>query len=56
MSFGCGRGNPSSLSSMGVPGGAGARQCGYVGPLGQNAGKVGGSLPDRVDQLFFLLH
>ena len=37
---------------MGVPGGQETRPGGLVGTQGQNAGNVGGSPPDRVDQLF----
>ena len=40
-SFGRGRGSPSSLSGMDVPGGQGGRPGGLVGPPGQNAGNVG---------------
>ena len=37
---------------MGVPGAQGARAGGLVGPQGENAWEMGGSPPDRVDQLF----
>ena len=39
---------------MGIPVVRGARTGGLEGPQGQNAGKMGGSPPDRVDQLFGL--
>ena len=42
------------LISMDVPGGKGARAGGLEGLQGQNAGKMGGSPPDRVDHLFGL--
>ena len=51
-SFGPGRGIPLSLIVMGVPGSQGASPGGLVGPPEQNARTVGGSPPDRVDQLF----
>ena len=42
----------SLLSGMDVPVGQGARLGGLVGSQGQNAGNVGDSPPERVDQLF----
>ena len=47
-----GRWSPLFLSDMGVPGAQGARAGGLVGPQGENAWEMGGSPPDRVDQLF----
>ena len=51
-SFGRGRVSTALLSGMGVPGGQETRPGGLVGAQGQNAGNVGGSPPDRVDQLY----
>lgn len=51
-SFGRGREVPLSLSALGIPGGQGAKPGALVGPPGQYAGNVGGSPPDRADQLF----
>ena len=42
------------LNDMGIPVVQGAMAGGLEGPQGQNVGKMGGSPPDRVDQLFGL--
>ena len=47
-----GQGESVVGSGMGVPGGQKTRPGGLVGAQGRDAVNVGGSPPDRVDQLF----